>query len=110
MSWLALPMSPPESSSALLHSMMPAPVCSRSSCMSSVALGMVLCVLVFVEIVVLHHEVLFGHHGQVRRHLLDLFVFESALRQHVAHDGGTCLAAFNDGIGNLAGDQPHGAD
>src|SRR4051812_44795830 len=77
----------PASSSARLHSMIPAPVFSRSSLMSSVALG-ISGVLVLVEVVVVHHEVLFGHHGQVRRHLFDLFVFQTALRELFTHHRG----------------------
>src|SRR5438477_12318700 len=87
MSSAALPRSPAASSSAFLHSMIPAPVFSRRSLMSSVDVG-ISGVLVLVEVVVLHHEVLFGHHWQVRRHLFDLFVSQARLAQLVAHHGG----------------------
>src|SRR5215471_21718178 len=85
----------PPSSRARLHSMMPAPVFSRSCLICAVVAGIGSGVLVLVEVVVIHHEVLFGHHGQLGRHLLDLFLGQSTLG-HLADDGGTLLAAFDD--------------
>src|ERR1051325_7446426 len=52
----------PPSSRARLHSMMPAPVFSRSSLICSVLVGIPTSgVLVLVEVVVPHHEVFLGH-------------------------------------------------
>src|SRR6185295_10428550 len=103
----ALPRSASASSMARLHSMMPAPVFSRSSLISSVVLAMRLRVLVFVQVELVHHEVFFGHHGQLGRHLFDLVLGQATLGQRLAHDRGARLATLDNRVGDLAGDQSH---
>src|SRR6266540_3867486 len=67
-------------------------------------------VLVFVQLELVHHEVLFGHHGQLGRHRLDLFLGQAALGQWLALNRGARLAAFDDRVGDLARDQAHRSD